>query len=298
MMLTRRTFLRVAAPAVLVPRAALAAGWLPLAKTAAYTGPGDIVSSATAWWGLQAYSAAYAAPGTNPAIDLHNDGSGAFVATINILSTGLLDTATAATVIAGGASRIGKAYDQTGNGRHITQATNGQRPQLQLNVLGTLPSMFFDGVTRGDVLQTAGAVTIPQPYSYEAVAQISAAGGVRPIIGSVGDTATSLAYRAGSLSAVLSSGAGEIAQATSQSAFHCWQGICPSNTGTIQSDGSATTAAGIGTTGYTTALTLGSNQAGGFWDGYIGDCGIWSLDNTAFLTSMNANAHSAKRWNF
>lgn len=269
----------------------------PATPAPTYAGPGNIVSGAFAWWGLQAYNAAYAT-GSNAALDLHNDGSGTFVATINILSSGLLDVATAATIISGGASRIGKLYDQTGNARHITQAINGQRPQLQLSILGTLPSMFFDGVTRGDFLQTAASATIPQPYSYEAVAQISAAGGVRPIIGPSGDATTALAYRASSVSAVLSSGAGEIAQATAQSAFHCWQGICPSNTGTIQTDGSATTGAGIGTGGYTTAIMLGSSQAGGFWDGYIGETGIWALDNTLTLTSMNTNAHGAGRWNF
>lgn len=38
--------------------------------TATYVGPGDIVSGATAWYGLRAYKAAYASPGTNKSVNL------------------------------------------------------------------------------------------------------------------------------------------------------------------------------------------------------------------------------------
>jgi hypothetical protein len=50
----------------------------------AYVGPGDIVSSAFAWWGLRGYTAAYST-GSNPALDLV-DQAGANQLTVNILS--------------------------------------------------------------------------------------------------------------------------------------------------------------------------------------------------------------------
>lgn len=42
----------------------------PEPSTATYTGPGDVVSGASAWYGLRAYNAAYASPGTNLAVNL------------------------------------------------------------------------------------------------------------------------------------------------------------------------------------------------------------------------------------
>jgi hypothetical protein len=53
------------------------------AASSAYTGPGDIVSSAYAWYGLWGYNAA-SATGSNPAADLL-DQDGANPITVNIL---------------------------------------------------------------------------------------------------------------------------------------------------------------------------------------------------------------------
>lgn len=46
-------------------------------------------------------------------------------------------------------------YDQTGNGRHITQATGGSQPDVRLGVINGNPAMEFDGVA--DVI--AGVIT-------------------------------------------------------------------------------------------------------------------------------------------
>jgi hypothetical protein len=60
-----------------------------------YTGPGDIVSSATAWYGLRAYNAAYAT-GSNNAVNVRRASDNG-TQNIVILSTGALDIATANT---------------------------------------------------------------------------------------------------------------------------------------------------------------------------------------------------------
>lgn len=92
--------------------------YVALAATG-YQGPGDVVGSAFAWYGLRAYNAAYAT-GSNPAIDVCDPADVATTATINILATGALDEASLNTFFAahGGATII-KYYDQTGNGRHL-----------------------------------------------------------------------------------------------------------------------------------------------------------------------------------
>lgn len=62
---------------------------------ASYTGPGDIVTSATAWYGLRAYNAAYAT-GSNKSINVRRASDNA-TSDIVILSSGALDIASANT---------------------------------------------------------------------------------------------------------------------------------------------------------------------------------------------------------
>lgn len=62
---------------------------------ASYTGPGDIVASATAWYGLRGYNGAYAT-GSNKSINVRR-ASDNTTQDINILSTGALDITTANT---------------------------------------------------------------------------------------------------------------------------------------------------------------------------------------------------------
>jgi hypothetical protein len=93
------------------------------AVAASYTGPGDITSGATFWYGLRGYSAAYST-GTNPAVDLV-DQAGANPLTVNILSNGNLDVASIATWVTAHTVptiKITKLYDQSGNGNQLPKA--------------------------------------------------------------------------------------------------------------------------------------------------------------------------------
>src|SRR5580765_4648404 len=92
---------------------------LDAAGSAAYVGPGDIATYSF-WGGLRGYSAAYAAPGTNPAIVVYDTATDLISTDINILSDGTLDLASLATFVGlHGSVAIGKVYDQTGNGKHM-----------------------------------------------------------------------------------------------------------------------------------------------------------------------------------
>jgi hypothetical protein len=107
----------------------------------AYTGPGDIVSGAQAWWGLRAYSAATA--GTK-AINIRASGDNA-TTDINTLANGDLDVATVSSFLGihGGNAFVTKLYEQTGGGADQIQATAANQPQLILSGLGSLPVMKF-----------------------------------------------------------------------------------------------------------------------------------------------------------
>lgn len=114
---------------------------------ASYTGPGDTVSNAYAWWGLRGYSAAYST-GSNPAIDVVDTATGLLGPTVvNIKSDGSLDTATILGL--GYAVSVTKLYDQTNNGYHLIQTTLANMPSLTLSGIGGLPVMTFTGGSQG-----------------------------------------------------------------------------------------------------------------------------------------------------
>lgn len=85
-------FLLIASGAFAQRMNVLGAGGPFSAVTPSYTGPGDIVSSATAWYGLRGYSAAYATPGTGKSVNVRRASDNA-TQDIVILTNGNLDTA-------------------------------------------------------------------------------------------------------------------------------------------------------------------------------------------------------------
>src|SRR6516162_6226900 len=101
---------------------ALASGGAP----AGYVGPGDVVSGATAWWGLRAYSSA--TTGGNLVDVFGNTTSTAFTFVSKSDGTIELSAGGAAAFIAGNSGSgnmvATKMYDQTGNGHDMT-ATGG-----------------------------------------------------------------------------------------------------------------------------------------------------------------------------
>ena len=262
-------------------------------------GPGNVVASARMWVGLRAYTTAYAT-GSNPALDLHNNTTGAFVATINILADGSLDVATAATIISGGASRIGKLYDQTGNGFHFVQATNTKRPVLALSGLGSLPVMTFDGVSQS--LSNATPITAPQGATFSAVAKKLSGGAQQSLFnihGSGGDQ--QLGYNnSGSGNQVFIYAGAVLGATASDGSWHAIQSVFNSTASNVNID--ATSTAGDGGPEAPTGSTCDIGAAGGgtdqFLNGSIVEVGCWNA--TAFsganCTAMSANQHTY--WGF
>lgn len=141
------------------------------AVTASYTGPGDIVSGAFAWYGLRGYNAAY----TGHAIRIVDSG-GSNATDIDILSGGSLDTATLTTWIGThGTASVTKVYDQSGNSRDMSNATVAQMPTL--NTTGVLSLIAGNGT-----FPASANVTLSQAFSGSFVAN-------RPVDGSGGVTA-------------------------------------------------------------------------------------------------------------
>ncbi len=117
-----------------------------------YTGPGDLYAGFKAWWGLRAYSAAYAAA-TSKAINIIR-ASDSRTCDVNVATTGGLgvtascstggDNGTAvATWCNATTCSVITAYDQSGDSNDATQGTAAERPTLVFSCLGTLPCMRY-----------------------------------------------------------------------------------------------------------------------------------------------------------
>lgn len=265
----------------------------PAAGAPPYVGPGDIVPGATFWFGLRAYNTAYAT-GSNPALDLHNDSTGAFVATINILSTGALDVATAATVIAGGAAKIGKLYDQSGTGNHATQGTLARMPSLVLSGHGALPVMRFSRAGDPDFhcLTTPSISTSPQPYTISAVAKRT---GAFTNYSSILVANTGLYFNNTADTALAYGGSLGGTTAAPDNVMHGIQGVFNGTSGILNIDGVANTV-DTGTADIGTGVwQIGANgsTANGL-TGDIGEGGLWKSvafsagNNTAVFNNQDA----------
>ena len=159
-------------------------GYLPRASipVPAYLGPGDFVSSAKAWYGLRAYSAATRG---SAIANVCNSTGGVDVGCADVLSdatTGALVPKTISGITCPGPNCTVKTlYDQSGANTctgapcNLAQATVASRPVLAANCLGSKPCMQFSG---GQGVHNASTASIAQPWSVTGVYTTTAAGAI------------------------------------------------------------------------------------------------------------------------
>lgn len=147
-MVSRRTLLLASPAALILPTggqtliaATDAATCLPSSLPQNYLGLGDIYGPALGYWGLRAVSSAYAAAG-GPAIQLQRAWDNA-TKDIHVLSSGLLDVATATKFLSGTNGGVSIWYDQSGNGCHHKQPHQPLQPQFAFNAVGSNPGVTF-----------------------------------------------------------------------------------------------------------------------------------------------------------
>lgn len=138
----------------------------PTTGGAAYTGPGDVVASASAWWGLRCYNAAYS--GNVARIKSPSD---ALTTTITCTGNGVLSsTGTAIATTCATSCTVDILYDQSGNGKNLINTTEATRPIYLLTCSpGSLPCMSFTAAGVMFLNNTTGIGTISQPYTVAAV---------------------------------------------------------------------------------------------------------------------------------
>jgi hypothetical protein len=259
-----------------------------------YIGPGDVVSSAFAWWGLRGYTAAYST-GSNPALDIV-DQAGANQLTVNILSNGRLDVASiSAWVTANSVStiKVKRMYDQSGNTRHMNQATLANMPVLNLTGFGSLPAVVFTAAS-SQSLGVTGGLTLAQPITASFVWNRVAGGSDQepinwgPLVVQ-SQNANNLRISAGT----------NLDLAATNGSWHATQAIFNNTSGASYTDGaSATGTVGTGAPS-TNGLAMGAPSVSGFFNGSIAEAGWWASGfNSTQAGNVNTNQHGSNGYSF
>lgn len=268
----------------------------------AYAGPGDVVTGATAWYGLRAYT--FASIGSNCVDITYND---ATTITYVTIAGGGINTSQIAsdTTTHGGPALISKLWDQTGNGNHLIQSTAGNRPTLALNVLGALPAMLFAGTSGASFkgLNVSGAPTQNPPFTYSAVANCTnTTGGANTMMTSMAAD-VEFGFRDASANNVYvyGNGAATVDVTTTMNAFHALQGIYTgSASSSITVDGSNTSpGTNPGNSGIV-GINIGSflNTTTNPMNGYICEIGIWPGAFTIGGQDQVMNTNQHNYWGF
>jgi hypothetical protein len=262
---------------------------------AAYAGPGDVVASAKAWWGLRAYSAAVAATGTQKSVNIRR-ASDSTTSDIVILTTGYLDLATAGTFCAATTCFVTKFYDQSGNSKDISQATAGNQPQIFLSG-GPAAGYPYVSFTTGSMALSAAANLTPATgvQSHSGVAS-RAAGTAITVLVRCGGSGNELNTKAAANVWQITGGSagGSVDKAATDNTWHAANTNLNGASSVINVDGSEATGTATGATGASALgmLGAGSNTL------KIVESGCW--DNITFTsqnrTDMNTQQHAA--WGF
>lgn len=264
-----------------------------------YVGPGDVVSTALAWWGLRAYSAATAG---NKAINLRRDSDNA-TQDFSTLGSGTLDI-TSITTFKGAANLfVTKMYDQTGNGHDAVQATAANQPTFTLNNFGTFPTADGGGSTNLFLATAANFSVQVQPITLSKVI-IWTTTGVGTWFGQLSDFSSFAVQISRDLGVTnnlsVYAGTASINYNFSTGSWHAAQITLEHPTtnfyvdGTNQAGGDAGSSAIDNTNGH--AYFLGNGQ-GSSWGGSMVEYGIWTIAFSGTQnTNMNSNQHSY--WRF
>lgn len=145
----------------------------PRVASASFSGPCDAVgSSATVFVGFVSCSAAYATA-HSPAADICDQLTCTTTATINFLSTGYWDSATAAASPACAvACVVSKFYDSSGNANNAPASSSVSNALITFNALGTCSAVGKGTVGAGNsapFYETSAFTSVAQPLTFAAI---------------------------------------------------------------------------------------------------------------------------------
>ncbi len=261
-----------------------------LTATTSYQGPGDIVSGATGWWGLRAYTAA--SIGAN-CVELRRSTDNTAQTFVTIAGGGL-DLAAITTFASGGNLFVRTLYDQTGGGHNMTQTTNASQPDFILGGLGSLPIMRAT-IAAGKFLAATLAANVSQPFTASLVSHRQAD---TTTAGFLGGSISPVAFWQYNNTVNTLAVLGPTTQTTtvSDAAFHALNLVFNGASSDMNIDGTAN-AKSVGTNALGTSVGIFATPGQGSATAEITEHGIWpSAFNGTQSSNMSSNQHSY--WGF
>jgi hypothetical protein len=255
--------------------------------TTSYSGPGDVIIGAVAWWGFRGYNAAYS--GNCCVICTAADAS----CETETISNGALVLGTVGQAcLLSGTCLVKTIYDQSGalacaggTACDVTNATAANQPTFAAAVLNGKACAVFDGAHN---LVSANSLTESQPLTLSAIAERTANfTSVQGVIGpgnAAGKPLLEFAVTANTITAY----AGSLISAIgADSAFHTIIGVLngASPASSITIDGT-TTSGSSGAATLANTLSVGSLQSANYLSGSFCEGGIWPI---AFSSTQIAN---------
>lgn len=269
-----------------------------------YTGPGDVVSGAKAWYGLRAYSAAKR--GSNVA-DICTT-----ISTVDTCVTMVSDATTGALVLAtiGGLTcnnstqicNIKTLYDQSGAlacggaACDATNATVASRPVLVVSCLGSLPCA--SSLSIGKLFSATTMTTVSQPVTAVVVANRTTAAGTsdQVVFGNNSGANIGFGFIGGANKAGMGAPTNVSASAT-DNAWHALQYLANGASSAITVDGTTTGSLSPGTNAMTNGTIIGTDIFGQNTASEWVEMGFWSGSfSSPQITSTNSNPHTY--WGF
>lgn len=252
-----------------------------------YIGPGDVISGASAWWGLRAYSRAVIG---NNAVRLRRSSDNAEQDFQTISGGGL--NAAAITAFAGGSNlTVRTLYDQTGNGNDATTA--GGTATFNVSDLNSLPT-FTASSGAGTEFNAAGPTIANQPFTVSAVFIDDSGGGAFPLLfRSATATTVDIFVELSGVPTLRMADVATLDAAISASVWYALQAVFNNTSSTAYINGVATNGSVGGTDGVSPTLRL-------WWNGLNAratEMGIWS---SAFSPGQQSSVNGNQRsyWGF
>jgi hypothetical protein len=259
-----------------------------------YEGPGDVVASASHWFGLRAYDNA-SVGGSIIQLRRDNDDD---LENFQSLADGTLDVASIATWLGANNAFVHTLYDQVG-ADHLIQATEANQPAFSLTGgPNSLPTMSF--VTASNqFLKSAGSVAVAQPLTWAVVARNSTNDVVNHLI-VTGDGVNLEVYFSSTdnNTGMYAGSAGVLHSGATQGNYHSIIMVANGASSVIVNNGSASGALSPGTNGQGGALNMGNYDPNVLpLSGNIQEAGIWpvAFDATQYA---NMNTNQATFWGY
>jgi hypothetical protein len=271
-------------------------------------GPGDVVSGATAWWGLRAYSGAIATAGTQPLVNLRNGSTAEQCDVLPAKNGGLGLTANCTGASNGQIATdfcnavtcfVTKLYDQTGNGRDAIQATAANQPTFIPDHIGSQPCIRYTLANSTILKATIPALSQPTSYSFVFdIVSASGSGGTLSIMSGFAASGQQQIYYNAAAQIVAYAGSFLTANNAGLLNAEYAAAVLMNNTSSSVDVNSFSVGGTTGAGATTTAMGLGGrpNLAAVYSDMNMCESGVWASDISTNFNALISNQRSY--WGF